>query len=221
LSINTNFSQNEAKGSRLVIYDVNIGDQVYEYLYEGVQDLTPHVDPKGSKVLLMCHQLVDETGLSYYGNNTLTLFSLDKFKRRNIATLVGPIHALAWAPNGAKFVVTSGNMPARTIFYNDKGDPEITLGVNRRNVLSWSPNGRFLAVCGFGNLNGDVDIWDITTKAKIGSCKLSCASYLKWSHQGDHFVCAIVTPKLREDNKYRVYNYKGTCLAKVEFQNTA
>jgi len=146
---------------------------------------------------------------------------LDKFKRRNIATLVGPIHAVAWNPEGSKFVVISGNLPARTIFYNEKGDPEITLGLNRRNTLSWSPTGRYLAVCGFGNLNGDVDIWDIVSKTKCGSCKLSCASYLKWSHQGDHFVCAIVTPKLREDNKYRVYNYKGTLLAKVDVSGSA
>lgn len=144
---------------------------------------------------------------------------LEKFKRRNIATLIGPIHSLTWAPSAAQFAVISGIMPASIIFYNDKGDPDFTLGQNRRNSLFWSPNGKYLAVCGFGNLNGDIDIWNMLEKKKVSTCKLSCASNLKWSHQGDHFMCSIVTPKLRVDNKYRVYKYDCTVLTKVDFAN--
>jgi len=174
LALNTsaiNANNNNSKGGRMGIYGVETGEQVFDYFFENSQDITVNTCPLGLRILLMQHQQVDESGLSYYGNNTLLLFTLEKFKRRNIATVIGPIHALTWSPDGKQFVCTSGIMPARTIFYNDKGDPDFQLGQNRRNTLEWSPNNKYLAVCGFGNLNGDVDIWDLSTKTKAGSCK--------------------------------------------------
>jgi len=65
--------------------------------------------------------------------------------------MIGAIHAISWAPDCKSFVVISGMMPARTIFYNEKGDPDFTIGKQHRNSLFYSPNGKYLAVCGFGN----------------------------------------------------------------------
>jgi len=73
LSLNTsaiNANNNNSKGCRLVVYDVETGEQCYEFFFENSQDITAHVCPNGNRVLLLQHQLVDESGLSYYGNNT-------------------------------------------------------------------------------------------------------------------------------------------------------
>jgi len=50
--------------------------------------------------------------------------------------------------------------------------------------------------------------------------KHSCASYLKWSHEGEHFLCCIVTPKLRVDNGYKVYNHTGSAISSVSFKDS-
>ena len=34
---------------------------------------------------------------------------------------------------------------------------------------------RFLILAGFGNLTGEIDIWDVKTKKKVGNCKSSSA----------------------------------------------
>ena len=52
LSINTSavHIENQKKGCRLVIYDLELAEQVYEYFFIGSSDLTPHVCPKGEKI---------------------------------------------------------------------------------------------------------------------------------------------------------------------------
>ena len=56
-----------------------------------------------------------------------------------------------------------------------------TFGNAHRNVICWAPHGRFLALCGFGNLAGDVDFWDRKQKKKIGSVNMPCAVEYGWS----------------------------------------
>ena len=80
--------------------------------------------------MILSHNFIDESGLSYYGNNTLSLLRWEKgkWKKRNITTMIGAIHAIVWAPDCKSFTVISGSMPARIIFYNEKGDPDFTIG---------------------------------------------------------------------------------------------
>ncbi len=37
-------------------------------------------------------------------------------------------------------------------------------------MARWSPQGRFLMLGGFGNLKGEIEIWDVMNFTKIGNC---------------------------------------------------
>ncbi len=55
---------------------------------------------------------------------------------------------------------------------------------------------------------------------QIGYCKSSSASYCQWSLDDRKILTAIVTPRLRVDNCYKVYAYTGTQLNRVGYDDT-
>jgi len=48
--MNMNATQNNIKGCRMAIYNADTQESVYEYFFEKVQDITPHIDPLGEKI---------------------------------------------------------------------------------------------------------------------------------------------------------------------------
>ena len=66
-------------------------------------------------------------------------------------------------------------MPSRTLIFDKKATPLYELANNYRNYIKWSPCSRLLAISGFGNLNGEIDIWDVEKLQKIGTNQSNCA----------------------------------------------
>lgn len=75
-------------------------------------------------------------------------------------------------------------------------------------------------MAGFGNLNGEIDIWDIKARKQVGKCKSSSASSCLWSNDGRKFMTGVVTPRLRVDNNFKIFKYDGTLLHKSNFNDT-
>ena len=65
-----------------------------------------------------------------------------------------------------------------------------------------------------------MDIWDIALKKRIGICKSNAASYCAWSPDDRKLITAILTPRLRVDNCYKVYSYTGVQLHKSNYDHT-
>jgi len=88
----------------------------------------------------------------------------------------------------------------------DLAEPE-----KARNKLIYDPTGRILAIGGFGSLSGSVDFWDISGQQvrKIGSVIAFTTSYHEWSPDGKHFLAAVVSPRMRQDNCVKIYTFNG------------
>lgn len=104
----------------------------------------------------------------------------------------GPIHEVTWSPKGDYFITISGFMPAHTVLYSKKGHPVFKFGSHHRNTVFWAPDQNLFALAGFENLKGEIDIWDLQQRKKIGSCSSNLASYLRWSPDSKYFFTAIV-----------------------------
>lgn len=50
-------------------------------------------------------------------------------------------------------------MPAGTVLFDNQGVPIYEFGRHHKNFIKWAPH-RFMLIAGFGNLNGDIEIWD-------------------------------------------------------------
>jgi len=67
-------------------------------------------------------------------------------------------------------------MPAKTVIFNAKAQVVHSFPLAPRNTVLFSPHGRFVLVAGFGNLAGQMDIYDLEKDfAKI--CTTSCATH--------------------------------------------
>lgn len=165
----------------------------------------------GTSLIVLAQTEVDKTNKSYYGETNMYILSANgSFDSRIQLDKEGPIHDVSWSPNSKEFGVTYGYMPAKTTIFNARAVPQHSFDLGPRNTILFSPHGRFVIVAGFGNLAGDMDIYDLEKNyAKLCTVKASNCTYCEWSPDGQHVLTAITSPRLRVDNGIRVYHVSG------------
>ena len=103
-----------------------------------------------------------------------------------------------------------GYMPAKTTIFNARAVATHSFNLGPRNTIIFSPHGRFVLVAGFGNLAGQMDIYDLEKDYnKVCTIEASNASVCEWSPDGKHILTATTSPRLRVDNGIRIYHVGG------------
>ena len=130
----------------------------------------------------------------------------------------GPIHDVTWSPNSKEFGVVYGYMPAKATLFNTRAEATHSFALRPRNTILFSPHGRLVLVAGFGNLAGQVDIYDLERdREKICTIEASNASVCEWSPDGKHILTATTSPRLRVDNGVRIWHVGGGLMYKEDF----
>ena len=110
-------------------------------------------------------------------------------------------------------------MPAKTTIFNTKANPTHSFALGPRNTILFSPHGKFVLVAGFGNLAGQMDIYDMEKDyEKICTIEASNASVCEWSPDGKHILTATTSPRLRVDNGVRIWHVGGGLMYNEELQ---
>lgn len=131
----------------------------------------------------------------------------------------GPIHDVTWSPNSKEFGVVYGYMPAKTTLFNTRANPTHNFSLGPRNTILFSPHGKFVLVAGFGNLAGQMDIYDLEKDhLKICTIEASNASVCEWSPDGKHILTATTSPRLRVDNGVRIWHVGGGLMYNEDLQ---
>jgi translation initiation factor 2A len=165
----------------------------------------------GTSLIVLAQTEVDKTNKSYYGETNMYILSANgTFDSRIQLDKEGPIHDVSWSPNSKEFGVIYGYMPAKTTIFNERAVAQHSFDLGPRNTVLFSPHGRFVIVAGFGNLAGDMDIYDLEKNfAKVCHVKTSNSTYCEWSPDGQHILTATTSPRLRVDNGIRIYHVSG------------
>ena len=122
----------------------------------------------------------------------------------------GPIYDVAWSPNSKEFGVVYGYMPAKATLFNSQVAPTHTFPLGPRNTILFSPYGNYIIIAGFGNLAGQMDIYDLEKDhTKICTIEASNASVCEWSPDSKHILTATTSPRLRVDNGLRIWHVRG------------
>lgn len=173
----------------------------------------------GDALLLHCTCDVDKSGKSYYGEHTLHY--LDVKGNTFIVTLKkpGPIHSVVWMPSikESLFCVIYGLVPAKTSLFNSKSEIVFDFDESMVNLISFNPQGNLLALAGFGNLRGGIQIWDIKKKKMISKFMAAETTSMEWCPDGMHILTATTSPRLRVGNKFIIWSYNGNEIFKKEF----
>ncbi|XP_064456682.1 eukaryotic translation initiation factor 2A-like [Ornithodoros turicata] len=165
---------------------------------------------KGKGLLLLTSTDVDKTGASYYGDQGL------HFLRTTGDTAIvkrnkeGPIYSVAWSPQCDHFCVVYGFMPAKAALFNLNCDLIFEMGTGPRNSVYYNPHGSLLILAGFGNLRGNVEVWDVKAQKLVSKSQASDSTLLEWSPDGEHYLTATTAPRLRVANGMKVWHYTGS-----------
>lgn len=110
-------------------------------------------------------------------------------------------------------------MPAKTTLFDVRANATHSFALSPRNTILFSPDGRFVLVAGFGNLAGQMDIYDLEKDHRhVCSIEASNASVCEWSPDGKHILTATTSPRLRVDNGVRIWHVGGGLMYNEDLQ---
>ncbi|KAK7428722.1 hypothetical protein QQZ08_004816 [Neonectria magnoliae] len=166
---------------------------------------------QGSSLLVLAQTDVDRSGKSYYGETTLYLLSTTgAFDARVTLDKEGPIHDVSWSPNSKEFGVVYGYMPAKATIFNHRAVATHTFPLGPRNTIIFSPTGRFVLVAGFGNLAGQIDVYDLERDfRKVTTIESGNPSVCEWSPDSRYIMTCTTSPRLRVDNGIKLWHVSG------------
>lgn len=124
----------------------------------------------------------------------------------------GSIHDLRWSPNGREFICIFGQPPPKAVIFNAWCEPVYSFGTNKINTLMWSLDGRRFILAGFGNMSGSIHVYNRRGQQdpiKISQIDSPYAVTCRWSACGNAITTATVSPKLRVDNNFTVFDVYG------------
>lgn len=101
------------------------------------------------------------------------------------------------------------DMPAKTVLFDQRVRSLHDFGMAPHNFILFNPQGRLVALAGFGNLAGKIDIFDRRTLAKVITIEAPNTSFCDWSPDGRFLLTATLSPRLRVDNGIKIWHCSG------------
>lgn len=166
----------------------------------------------GTALAVVAQSDVDASNKSYYGETSLHLLNVNSGSdQRIMLDREGPVYDVDWSPDGNEFAAVYGLMPSKTSFFDVRGNEICSMPLLPRNHLKYSPQGNFIVVAGFGNLQGNMDVYDRTRAdlVKVGEILATNSSFYDWSPCGRFLLTATTSPRLRVDNGVKIWDYRG------------
>ncbi|CAF1204168.1 unnamed protein product, partial [Didymodactylos carnosus] len=141
---------------------------------------------KGTALLVLCSSDMSEN--SYYGDTMLQ--HLNK--------------------NGDSSNITlSIDMPSKATMFNSKCDISWELSVGAKNAVYYNTDGTYLALCGFGNVSGNIEMWDVKARKQLIHINVPDTTYFQWCYDNYHFITATTAPRLRVNNGFKIWRLTG------------
>ncbi len=125
-----------------------------------------------------------------------------------------------FSASGNQLCSITTSVPATTVLMSAKEcNEEGSCGKLNVNTILWSPHGRLLLLAvsisvacksqGFGNLSGEVHIWDNFEKKKLLQFKTDYITSCQWAPDSRHLIMGTCFPRMKIDNRLYIYKYNG------------
>ena len=169
--------------------------------------------PKCNVVLCKSQTSIDTSGMSYYGESSLHITStMDSGNNISLPQPTGPVYEAKFNSDGTLLASLAGYMPAQLeIFRVTDAGKLISLKKfpnQSRNELKFSPNNQFLAVAGFGNCPGEIDVYETQNWTVVAEFSAHCTTEWYWTHDSQHIIFCGCYPRRHFENFITVCSIK-------------
>ncbi|EDO07344.1 Eukaryotic translation initiation factor eIF2A family protein [Babesia bovis T2Bo] len=212
----------EQKGTSGLVRIYNLQDATkpcYENVFKYAEEGEFFWSTRGTTAVLRTF-INNVKGLSsYYGGNGLFLLQPHKANHETIMEPTeGQAHEVSWSRTANDILIIKGTRPAELDMYDgNSGNKILTFGRHHRNTIRRDAFDRLVLIGGFGNLSGDIDIWDLKKRCKIAQTKSDCAVFCDFAPDGRYFVTATTCPRMRVNNCFKVFSYSGKLVSQIDF----
>ncbi len=103
-------------------------------------------------------------------------------------------------------------MPAKATLFDQRVKVTADFGTHPWNFISFNPQGRLVALAGFGNLAGKIEIFDRRSLKQVCTIDAPNTSHCEWSPDGRTVLTATLSPRLRVDNGIKLWHCTGPLL---------
>ncbi|XP_063686022.1 eukaryotic translation initiation factor 2A-like [Bolinopsis microptera] len=101
---------------------------------------------------------------------------------------------------------------AQGTLFNVKCDPIHEFGENHYNEILFNPQGNMVGLCGFGNLRGKIKFYETENNKLLSDFVAADATFFEWAPCGDVFITGTLSPRLRQDNEFKLWDVSGKIL---------
>lgn len=174
--------------------------------------------PDGSAVLV--EMSTSSSADSYYGDSRLFIFDRSGKLAAPVPGLKdGPTHDFCWSPKSDCFVTVTGRSPPLAQLHDGRtGAARFSFGTSAWNTARFAPHGRFLMLGGFGNMPGDIALWDVNKRKPLApTFNAPCTVNVEWSPDSRYLLTTTTRPRLNVDNGYKLWSHRGVLLARKPF----
>ncbi|EDR22045.1 eukaryotic translation initiation factor 2A, putative [Entamoeba dispar SAW760] len=165
--------------------------------------------PRANIVLCKAQTNIDSTGQSYYGESFLHIVNVtDSSKNMSLPQPDGPVYDVSFNNDGSLLASVAGYMPATVEIFRvtrlGKLESIKKFPKQSRNEVKFSPNNQFLAVAGFGNCPGEVDVYETTKWNLVAEFSAHCTTEWYWTYDSKALVFCGCFPRRHFDNFIKV-----------------
>ena len=127
------------------------------------------------------------------------------------------IQHVAFDPTGRLLAVLYDRQPAKLIvFETARMEKVFEKNDVYMNTLLFSPNAQFLAVGGFGNLPGDIEVYETGTFTRITVFSANCTTAWRWTPDNTRIVCGQCYPRRQVDCQLQVFTKEGQLESRLD-----
>ncbi|KAF9762978.1 Eukaryotic translation initiation factor 2A [Nosema granulosis] len=151
---------------------------------------------------------------SYFAHTELYLYDIKETKLEKIPK-ISNISDFKFIKDG--FVIIFGSQPSNVCVYDYQMNRINRFPKGLRNQIYYNPHNNIVALAGFEQLSGDIEVYNAEDMQKYAELVELGANDIKWETDGAYFYVST-TKYLKEDNKITMFDYHGRRIKEEKYE---
>jgi translation initiation factor 2A len=180
--------------------------------YDTIQNFSVKAHPSEKYLLFLLTTSYLKGG--YFAESDIYFYNVEK--KRIVKIDCEKVHHFTFLSGG--FAICHGSQPSDVSIFSLSCRQISKLPRGTRNIVAFNQQENMAACCGFGNLSGDIEVFDTKAGRSMAKFAVLGASLVHWECNGTYFYIST-TNYFQEDNRITMYDYYGRVVGERRFSS--